>query len=205
MSKSLLELKSEILESAKKKKSEILDEVQQETEKILSQAKQKAEEINLKMINDAKAQASTIRAQELSKTRSRIKMSIQIKKQEFVEKVYTEGFNQLQKIIDSKDYDLYLQRLAIDAGVALLGGELEIFTRDQDKGKIDIKTIFSEIKAKTGQESSITLKKITKETMGGCLVKKGNVWVDNTIEAVFERKKRDLRLDLAKILFEGGN
>ncbi|MFX1251274.1 MAG: V-type ATP synthase subunit E [Promethearchaeota archaeon] len=201
MSESLLEL---ILENADKKKREILNETQKEVEKILAQARQDAEKIKQQKRNEAQAQASAMHAIELSKHRFQAKMRLQVKKQEMIETVYTEGFKKLQGIAASKDYEMTLHRFAVDGGVALLGGELEIFVQEQDKGKIDTKKCASEIKAKTGQETVITVNRLTKGTMGGCIVRKGNIFVDNTIEAMFERKKRDVRLALAKILFEGG-
>ncbi|MFX0093536.1 MAG: V-type ATP synthase subunit E [Candidatus Hodarchaeota archaeon] len=202
MSEGFLALKNEIQEITNKKIREILDEAQKRAEKIYSDGEKKAEEIKLKKIKESEAQASVIRLQKLSEARLKVKMNFQNKKQEIIEDIYAEGFTKLQDIVNSEEYKTHLHHFVVDGGVALQGGQLEVFVPKQDKDKIDPKKCADEIKSKTEQTTSLKISQLTRNTIGGCIVKKGRIIVDNTIEAIFERKKRDIRLALAKILFE---
>lgn len=204
MSLGLDKLKDEILEAAEKKKQEILDRANKRADDILSEAREKAEEVKNRNSSKTKTQGLISCKLECSKVRLQHKMEFQLKKQELIEETYEKGFRKLKEIVNSKEYDSYLNEFVIDGGKAVFGGNLTILVREQDKGKIDTKKCTTEIKAGTKQETSLTIQSLSKQTIGGCIVQKGKIWVDNTIEAIFDRKKRDLRIALAKILFEGG-
>ncbi len=196
-------LKSEILADARKKAAEITQSAEEEKKRILQAAQQQADALYEKLLNEFRADAENLKKQKLARLEIDQKMELVKKKEELVQKVFNEAKERLKQSRGSDRYKKTLQELAIKGIIALEGGNVEILVSKEDMPLLDVATIKNEIKSQHGIETNVEVKTqdFGPHHLGGLIVKKGNIWVDNTWESIIDRNLTNLRLTIAKTLF----
>jgi vacuolar-type H+-ATPase subunit E/Vma4 len=92
----------------------------------------------------------------------------------------------------------------VDAGTVLGGGALEILLNKRDSTlPLKLNVLTKKIAEKTEKKTQLRLSKQKIEALGGAVVKtaNGRIVADNTFEAIIQRREKDLRFKIAKILF----
>lgn len=195
-------IKDKILEKAKSEAAEIKAEAEKKAEEIMKEAELERNRIVSEAREIAQNEASIERKRTVATSALRWKMKALNDSEEHIQKTFDLAFEELEKISNSPSYPKTLTLLAVDAGVGLGGGDMIVKVRERDLNLINPTALADKISSQTGVNTSIEPIAETKLTQGGIIIQKGSVWIDNTFDAIFHRKKRDIRTEVAKILFE---
>lgn len=132
-------------------------------------------------------------------------MIILSKKEQIINNVLDEVKRRLKILTQSKEYISILEKLILEAGIILGGGELEVQLNAHDsKLPLNFDRIAAEVSKKTGVETKLKLSEEKIEAIGGAIVKanNGKIIMDNTFDDIINRQERIFRLKIAKVLFE---
>jgi vacuolar-type H+-ATPase subunit E/Vma4 len=161
-----------------------------EVSSILQNGKSKAEVIGRTIIADAERKAN---------------WTVLSAKGHVITSVLDEVNTRLRALPPS-EYLSILQKLIINAGVAIDANRLEVVLRDQDsKLPLQLPTLANAITEKTGKKTELEISSERIESFGGCVVRTAdkNVIIDNTFPAILKRREKMLKYEIAKILFSG--
>lgn len=202
MSKQIDKIKSEIddqanleLEKINAETSEKVKIINEATEKEIAKIKQTIEESNRsKSENQAK--------RDLGRARLHAKMSFLDEKEAGITSVFDEGKKKLATLAQSSDYPTILSELIVSAGISLNGGKLVISVSKADASKVNAGDLGQKITSKTGTQTTVTVDSVEPKTkLGGAIVKKDDLWIDNTFEAIIDRRTESVRAEIAKLLY----
>ena len=205
--------------SANKLVSKILKDAQDQTQIILKEAKtsstglrevrekeikEKAETTCEKILNSAKLEADNIIRRETVNTKIKTRWKILSQKRNFVNEAFKKAEKQFKSRIKQETYGKMLNSLIIEAAIAAGGGNLEILLNENDaKRKLPVKELSKTIRSKLGTDVDIRISKKKIEVVGGVLIQTadGKTKVDNTLEALLERSRKDLEPIISGLLF----
>ncbi|MHA2237663.1 MAG: V-type ATP synthase subunit E [Candidatus Hodarchaeales archaeon] len=199
------QLEQEIILDAQKQAEGIIQNAKLESDKILKQAEEEKNSL-LEKINHELAQEQQVHIQrELSRIRLQNKIKLENIKESLIEEIFQGGLDQIQKLRLQRDnrYAETLSKIIISSGISLGGGDLEMQINPDDTSMIEISSLNSEITEKTGSET--TLKISTSKTNiinGGVILFKGSLSVNNSLQAIFDRRSDIIRNQLNKLIFE---
>jgi V/A-type H+-transporting ATPase subunit E len=140
-----------------------------------------------------------------------IKVENHIKMQNFksrlIEKAFSEAKEKLQDYYQKEEYPEVLNKLIMQAGIILGGGELLVKLNKRDKDKMtpkNLKMLSEKISNKTKKETRLIIEKKGLNTIGGALIslKNQKASIDNTFETLLEENKEKAKTEIEKILFK---
>jgi vacuolar-type H+-ATPase subunit E/Vma4 len=193
---------------------EIVSTAEIEREKIEKIAKNKITELNDTASKDLdrirnqilEKNRSTVEAENkrmLGKSRLESKMILLNEKENKIKMVFDEVVSKLKSFTQSGDYSSTLRNLAVSGGVALEGGDLTVLLRKEDVSKFNKDEAVQKIKELTNTEVTVTIRpEESKTKIGGLMIEKGNIFVDNTFESIIQRRNAKLRETVTEILFK---
>ena len=197
-----------ILHDAREKAKSIVKEARKSAEMMLEErresARQKAGEKASPILKRAESEAEAIREMVLTDARRKVGWMVLSEKERLVTSVLDEVKTKLGALSQSEKYHPILEKMILDAGIALDGGKLEVSLNERDSAlSLKFSMLAKAIADKTGKKTQIKLSTEKIEAFGGAVVKTvdGRIVVDNTFEAILKRRERDLRFKIAKILF----
>ena len=203
---------SHIETEAEKEISEKLLKAQEEADTIRKAAQEKAKRETEKVLSNGKRAASL----EGQKIIAEARINVRRTRMDSQEEAIVASFNAAQKALeelaekgkrDNLNYKDIMFKLIVSASEIVAGNKLELVFNKRDSktfNKETLKEARESIKEKTGREISLSLTGETIQCLGGVVVRDlGNqVEVDNTLETKLNQLKDNLRVDVAKILFE---
>lgn len=194
-------IKDNILEKAQNEVVKIKAEAEKKAVEIMTEAEQEKNRIVSEARNKAQNEAVVERKRAVATSALKWKMMALKDKEQFIQKTFDLAFEELKKLTSSSDYPHILTSLVTDAGVSLGGGDLIVKVREADFRLINPTAIAEKISSQAGVKT--TLEPVAETTLvyGGAIVQKASIWVDNSFMAIFERKKRDIRTEVARTLF----
>jgi len=197
-----------ILEEAKKSAEGILQEAEKSAEDLLKKQKQrgaqKANEAAKILLKKAESEAELNKLNSVANSKIKTKWVVLSKKETWIDNVLKEAKNKLKIMTTTKEYLPILQKLITEAGVILGGKDLEVLLNPQDSAlALKLDSIAKKITEKTGFETKLKLSKEKLEVIGGAVVRTANrkVIMDNTFKDIIRRREKELRSEIAKILF----
>lgn len=197
-----------IFQEAKKRAEEVIKEAQEYLSRKVEEQRRlgiiKANEEAQYLLKKIETEAENERLKKIAEAEIKANLIILSKKEQIINAVLDEVKRRLKILTQSKDYISILEKLIIDAGIILGGGELEVQLNAHDSTlPLDFNKIALEVSKKTGIETKLKLSEEKIEVIGGAIVKKngGKIIVDNTFDDIINRQERNLRLKIAKILF----
>jgi vacuolar-type H+-ATPase subunit E/Vma4 len=188
------------LELIEKEINEKIKDIEEATEKEIEKIVSSIEE-------SGKSNAENQAKRELGKVRLEAKMKYLSEKEKGVNDVFSEGKEKLKALTQTPEYSNILSELIISAGVSLGGGNLTVNLLKSDVSKVNLNELAKKIASKTGNETTLISGEKEPETKyGGVMILKQydddtHVWVDNTFEAIIERRRDNIRSEVSKILF----
>lgn len=183
------------LEKIKAETDEKLKIIHDATEKEVAKIKQHIEE-------SSRSQNENAAKRELGRSRLQAKMSFLAEKEAGITTVFEEGKKKIAALVQSSEYGTILANLILSAGITLGGGNLNLTLAKADTSKVNVSDLAQKISSKTGTQTSISIDSTElKSRFGGVIVKKSDLWVDNTFEAIIERRTESIRAEIAKLLF----
>ena len=183
------------LEKIKAETNEKLKIIQEATDKEVSKIKQHIEDTT-------KSSSESQAKRELGKSRLQAKMSFLAEKEAGINTVFEEGKKKIASLLQSSDYSNILGNLIVSAGVSLGGGNLKIKVTKAVSSKVNVSDVTQKISSKTANQTSISEESTEMKTiLGGVIIQKSDLWVDNTFESIIERRSESIRAEIAKILY----
>jgi len=191
--------------SIEKITSAIIDEAQTECEQIMNTAKTKGSGVINSLqkrivietevaVKDAEEERERIISRRKSVADIDSKKIILTKKQELI----NQCFEQAVEHIISMDRDKYISFLAnVGKDSGLKEGAL-IFN---EKERSSVGQKVADALNNLVPDGKFTLSEETRNLRGGYMLQKGQVYINNSVEAMVEERRRDLTGDVADILF----
>ena len=197
-----------IVQEAKKSAEHILQEAEKSAEDTIKKQKQRgvqrANEAAKTLLKKAESEATLNKLNSVANSKIKAKWVILSKKETWIDNVLNEAKNELKTLTQSEKYLAILEKLITNAGVILGGKELEVLLNTHDSTlPLRFNAIAKEIGEKTGFETKLKLSKETLQVIGGAIVRTadGKIIMDNTFDDILHRREKNLRSEIAKILF----
>ncbi|MCF2136584.1 MAG: hypothetical protein K9W43_05010 [Candidatus Thorarchaeota archaeon] len=196
-----------IIEMINKKTQDRVDTIIKRAEeykaKRLESAKEEAKQIRTKIEAEARREAQTVIKRYEANAKLKAKQQILRAKDEFITSIMNEVLAQATDLAGKKEFEPILKRLIIEAGIALASPELELVVPESSKMTLDLTELVKEIEKTTGKKTKLSIAKEHTQASGGAIIRTtdGDMWVDNTIEARYERLQSAIRDKIASILF----
>ena len=174
-------------------------------ERQVELGRQKAAERVSSIVGKARNESDITRGMVFSDVRRKAGWMVLSEKERLITNVLDEAKSRLTALAKTQKHVAELERMILDAGIALGGGELQILLNDRDSAlSLNLNAISKAISKKTGNMTELGLSKERIKVSGGVIVKSadGKVVLDNTFEAILKRRERELRLKIARTLFK---
>ncbi len=203
MSSQIEKIQNEIDNSASLELEKLKAETDEKLKIIHDATEKEISKIQQSIVDSARSKNENAAKRELGQARLQAKMSYLAEKENGITAIFEEGKKQIASVVQSSDYATILSNLIVSAGVNLGGGELVVSVPKNDTSKVNTSDIAQKISSKSGTQTTVKLDSVEPKTkLGGAIIKKSDIWVDNTFEAIIERRTESIRAELAKILFE---
>ncbi|MBS7247375.1 MAG: V-type ATP synthase subunit E family protein [Candidatus Jordarchaeales archaeon] len=200
----LEKIRKKIMEYAEKQASEILNEAHKREAKVIEEAERRAERKASEILRRGGEDAEREKRKIIAEAKLKARQIVTKTKEEGIRRVFEEARKKLEALASSKDYAQTLEKIIERGALTLGGGELEVVLPEKHVGiNLNLEKIAEEVSKKTGVRTTIEKAKDTVYATGGAIIRRkdGSLLVDNTFEAVFERKEKELRTKIARILF----
>jgi vacuolar-type H+-ATPase subunit E/Vma4 len=199
----------QILIDAREDAKSVIIETRKSAEMMLERqvelGRQKAAERVSSIVGKARNESDITREMVFTDIRRKAGWMVLSEKERLITNVLDEAKSRLTALAKTEKYIPELERIILDAGIALGGGELQIILNDRYSDlSLKLNAISKAVSEKTGNRTELKLSKEGTKTSGGVIVKlvDGKVILDNTFEAILKRRERGLRLKIARILFK---
>lgn len=197
---------SSILSEAQKKADEIIQKAELEV-KALEEKKSKIADFEKeKILDDANKQSKMRYQQIISEAKMKSRRLELETREDVIEESFNKATEELKKIANTSDkqYVDSLKGIIEEAAIEINGGNLVIHTKENDIIKVKnlVDDIATNVKSETGNDTKFEFGDAI-NTIGGAILKtkNGEIEVNNTIEARLLRYKKDLRSQVANVLF----
>lgn len=204
---------SNILSGAQKIADENIAKAKTEEAAIIAKGEENATNTKNKISDNAAKQANINYQRIISEAKMNARRAQLGAREEVIEAAFEKAQEELKNIAStsSEQYSKSLEKMIIEAATEIGGGNLIVYLKSDDFDKIKEKHIFKgsladlekEIENQTGNKTKLEIGDSI-NTIGGAVIKteNGDIEVNNTIEARMLRFKKDLRSQVAKILFD---
>jgi vacuolar-type H+-ATPase subunit E/Vma4 len=172
-------------------------------EKQRQSARQKAEKKAFSLLKRATNDSEIIRGKVSTDIKRQAGWIVLAEKNRLITSVLDEAKNRLVNMQKSEKYVTVLEKFVVDACTVLGGGMLEVVLNENDS-RLTLK--FDKLEKEISDRSGVrTLLKVSEQKTKavGVIVKTvdDQIVVDNTFEAILCRREKELRLKIARILF----
>ena len=203
---------SHIETEVEKEISETLLKVREEAEIITKAAQEKAKRETERVLSNGKRVASLEGQKIIAEARINVRRERMDSQEESIVTSFTAAQKALEELAekgkrDKLRYKDIMFNLIVSASEIVAGNKLELVFNKRDSktfNKETLKEARESIKERTGRETSLSLTDDTIQCIGGVVVRdlENQVEIDNTLETKLNQLKDNLRVDVAKILFE---
>lgn len=200
---------------------EISKAADSQAEAILRKAREEAEKIQEDAVRQAQheKQAILVRGQQASDrehqrivadAKIKVKRKIFDSKEVQINQAFALAEEHLKGLVKKPEYQKILAKLIVESGVVAGGGDLEVQVRADDRKLLTddvLAGLGQEISKQVGRPAIIKLSDASLAAIGGAIVRSANgaIEADNTIDSRMSRLRRELRFNVAEILFGGGS
>nr|MDO8132776.1 V-type ATP synthase subunit E family protein [Candidatus Njordarchaeum guaymaensis] len=198
-------IEKKIIEEAEEKVRSIVKEAEKIRKEVLEQKRKEGEGEAEKIIRSRTEEADSLKRQKIAEARLKAKQMIIAAREDLINEAIEKSKEKLLELTASKQYIGILGKLIEEGAVGLSGGELQIVLAGKDqKISIDLDSVSKRVEKETGKKTSISVSQGNVRSIGGVITRKtdGSIMIDNTFEARIERALRDIRMQVAKVLFE---
>jgi V/A-type H+-transporting ATPase subunit E len=190
-----------ILSDARTEAQDIRTYAETQVQDILNSAMKEANAERDSMLKKGRQEAETEKSRIVSQARLDMRKKVLEAKEQQIKKVLDETKRTLSDAKKIPQFEQVMEQVTVESCVALKGGDLTVST-DAEGSKVLLskkEQIEKEIQTQTGSETKLA---ITDEGVRGVVVMSSSgVVIDNALLTRLERRKRDIRKELASILF----
>ncbi|WP_423791932.1 V-type ATP synthase subunit E [Methanocaldococcus indicus] len=193
-------IKSKILEDATAEANKIIEEAKKEKEEILKKAEEEAKKRKEEILKRGEKEAELLKNRIIAEAKLEAKKKLLKAREEIIEKAIEKLREDLKKLPESDKYQDILYKLTVDA-INVLGEEEEYYAKINERDIELIKNIEKELKYEFGKNIKLNVE--TANIIGGIILEniERTKLVDNSLEAVFERKLPEIRIKIVEKLF----
>ena len=192
-------IKSRILEDARAKAAEIEEQARQEAGAIMDQANKEAGLKRAEILKKAEADSQEAYRRLTSSAALEGRKDLLRAKQDMVEAAFQSALERIVNLPD-REYQKLMEDMAVNA--ALKDGG-EILLSERDRSRLDgnfLNNVNKRLQA-SGMKGKLVLSKDAIRSMGGFILKSGDMEVNSTLEILFGMLRPELENDVVKILF----
>ena len=197
-----------VLQEAKESAEDIIQEAKESAEYTLEKQRQlgaqRGNELAQSLLKKAQREAEVDKLSSMANAKIRANWVILLEKEKMIANVLEVAKNKLRTLTESKEYIPILAKLIMEGGIILGEKELDVLLNEKDSTlSLKLEKITNEISEKTGFKTKIRLAEEKIKVIGGAMVRtiNGKVIMDNTFDDILRRREKDLRFEIAKILF----
>lgn len=192
-------LTSKILKDAEERKEKILAAANEEKAEIISKKNKEAKALEAEMIEKATREAQTRKERVISGAELQARNQKLEAKQTVIDEVFKMSVDSLCALDDSA-----LKTFVKDSILALgVAGDEKLILNDAGKKVIDA-TLMQEINSALvaeGKKGELTISEVTGNFLGGFILEKDGIEINNTFEALVSSLREELEFEVAKELF----
>ena len=207
MESSEQEIINRILKDAAEEADLIVEKSKKSAELLLENQRHDArngaqKEANV-ILKRAKNEAEIIRGKTATDIRRQAGWTVLSEKNRLLQKVLDEVKDRLVNMKKTASYVPLLENLIVDAGCVLGGGTLIVLLNEKDSTlQLNFAQLTKQITARTNNKTKLTLAKEHIQSAGVMVKTVDNkIFVDNTFESIVNRREKELKTKIAKILF----
>ncbi len=192
-------IKNKILEDAKAKAQAIEDQANREAEGILTAAAKNANKKSADALKKAEAESAEVYRRLIAVAGLEGRKEILRAKQEVVDNAFNLAMEKISTLPDA-EYQELLEDMIVNAAST---GKGEIMLSQKDSGRIDSRftdNINRKLK-NAGKTGSLTLAKDIISTVGGFVLRYGEMEINGTLEILFGMLRPQLESEVVKTLF----
>ena len=192
-------LTSKILKDAEERKAKILADAENEKASIITKKTNEANSLEAQMLEKAKREAQTAKERVISGAELKARNEKLKAKQVIIQEVFEKSVEELCKL-DQDKYIAFVKETILSSGVA---GDEKLILNDAGKKVIDA-TLMQEINSALvaeGKKGELTISEVTGNFLGGFILEKDGIEINNTFEALVSSLREELEFEVAKELF----
>lgn len=192
-------IKIKIIEDAREKGLHFEEQAAQEAREIIAEASLNAERKRTELLEKAKCEGEEIYRRNIAIAGLDGRKDTLAAKQEMVDTAFKKAMERIIQLPD-KEYQKLLEDMVIGASTS---GSGEILLSEKDLNRIDsrfISNLNSRLNDK-GISGNLVLSKETIHTVGGFVLRRGDIEMNSTLEILFGMLRTELENDVVRILF----
>jgi V/A-type H+-transporting ATPase subunit E len=191
----------DIVQEARRRAEEILERARKEASSLLREAEEEGKRRAEELLGRAREEGRLLYEERMARGRVEARKELLAKKEELIEEVFRRAEERLRKHVSSREYEKDLLRMTVEACRRLGSEEVVVEASARDLKRLkemegELKKRLEGIRVSLGEPV---------ETLGGVRVRSadGKVELDETLESRMRREREALRVEVARILFEG--
>ena len=200
---SLEKIIERIEQDARNQAEEIKKNALAVSDKIIEEAKAQAKQVKAQALEEAKKEAGIHKQRLISTANLDLRKDILSEKQKAIDSAFQEAIDTLLKMRDD-EYQKTMIKMILPNVAA---GNEEIVLSERDKirlGRGFLDKINNEVIRTGGKRGRLTISKDTYNILGGFVLRRGNIELNNSFESLFNSVREDLESEVSKILFPQG-
>lgn len=196
---SLEKIIERIKQDAQVQVDELKDKASKEAGKILQNAGDEANSYKAQALENAKAEAQQRKQRLISSANLEFRKEILAEKQNAIDLAFQKAVNTLTQMND-EEYRQTIKKMLISS---VQTGDEELVLSVRDKARINenfLKDVNKEL-VKARKKGNLKISKDTYNILGGFVLRKGNIEINNSFESLFKSFRDDLEAEVSKVLF----
>lgn len=193
-------IKEKIMADARAKADEIIAGAEREAVALLGSAEAEGGEYRQKRLIYAEAEAKKAYERELSAAKMEAKKRLLAAKQEIVNQCFELARERILSMPLSSYEDFLIEQIVSAAE----DGTEQLILSAQDSERISLLRFLSQVNSRladAGEKAAITISEETVDAPAGFLLRRGEVVINCTLDAMLADKREELEVELAAILF----
>jgi V/A-type H+-transporting ATPase subunit E len=204
-SERIKKIEGKIMGEAEEKAKLILKDAEKSRRDLVEEKRKDGEREAERITRAGTEEADSLKMQKVAEARLKAKQMIIASREELINETLEKTKEKLVELTASGGYEKALQKMIEEGGIGLGGGELEIILPGKGaKTALDLNAITKQVEKVTGKPTTFKTTQEKSKSIGGAIIRKadGSIAIDNTFEARIDRVMRDIRIQVAKLLFE---
>jgi V/A-type H+/Na+-transporting ATPase subunit E len=196
---SLEKIVQRIEQDARNQAEEISKKALAVSDKIIEEAKNQAELVKTQALEKSKEEAELHKQRLISTANLDLRKDILTERQKIIDSAFQEAMDNLLKMKDEEYQKIIINMILPN----VLTGNEEIVFSERDKarlGKDFLYKINQEIN-KAGKKGKLTIARGSYNILGGFVLRRGNIELNNSFESLFNSIREDLEAEVSKVLF----
>jgi vacuolar-type H+-ATPase subunit E/Vma4 len=199
-------LKNKILEQARDQASRALDRAQRVAERDLVYAREEAEEIKAQQRAEVQPLLEAEKKKTIVAAEMEARKKLLEKKEELVDRIFTEAENRLIELRGSKDYVDIISR-SVEEAVATINGDAIVEFGEKDSDIFTSETtssMESRVAESLGRKLQLQFQCVGGRISAGVIIKSkdGRIIIDNSFSGRLRRLKEEMRGKVSEMLLQ---